>query len=71
MSEPILCLVCLCLLAWVVLLKLEVDELKRALRRLRDVLGSKLKIDSEAVGITGGRPMTQSELKKIDDRTRR
>jgi len=64
MNVPILCLVCLALLGWVVVLKAEIDGLKKRIRQLQYKLEHRLNAVKGEVEITKGRRLSASELRK-------
>jgi len=66
MTIPILCLVAFALLAWVVVLKAEVDGLKQENRKLKNALGDKLLNLSSGLEISQGRRLSSSEVSHVD-----
>ncbi|MEI6789320.1 MAG: hypothetical protein WCL49_12655 [bacterium] len=57
MTIPILCLVCLFFLFWILILKSEVNHLKKDLDRSKAILKSKLGSLKEEVKIDQGQPL--------------
>ena len=54
MTIPILCLVCFFFVCWILILKSEVNQLKKDLDRSKTILKSKLGSLKEEVKIEGG-----------------
>ena len=57
MTIPILCLVCFFFLFWILILKSEVNHLKKDLDRSKAILKSKLGSLKEEVKIDQGQPL--------------
>lgn len=62
MTVPILCLVCLALLGWVVVLKSTIDGLNDKIARLQKNLEQRLRDIYTSVEVTKARRLSKSEL---------
>jgi Flp pilus assembly protein TadB len=54
MNEPLLCVVCSVLLAWVLLVKSEAHHLRRENRKLREALDRATRALKRGVAVSGG-----------------
>ena len=66
MTTAILCTVAFILVLWVILLKLEVEHLKKNNRRMKASLDEKLRQATGGITVEKGRRLTASEIKHIE-----
>lgn len=63
MTVPILCVVCVFFVAWVIVLKAEIDSLKKENDRMKGLLANKLQVLDKHVEVGKGMRLKGDQLK--------
>ena len=63
MTIPILCVVCVFFVAWVIVLKAEIDSLKKENKRMKGLLASKLQVMDKHIEVGKGMRLKGDQLK--------